>query len=240
MIERIRRYKRYQDYYALNCFEVRSAAVCTVIISWLLLCNLDLYEEFQIYQGDLKQIISVVVGGEFSLLGMSLAGMAIITSIFSQETIRMINSVDKNDTVNRVLSQFEFFALNLGIQMIYLITIYLTITSNKLLINKTSFVIVFILVIYHFCFNLFYIIALIENCIKINEIKNICNKITMIEKSNIDVANELRIDYMLAMLLKERNIDRAKMLNDLFQMLDKSNIQKRQDIKEYLRNYYGK
>lgn len=238
MIDRIKRYKRYRDYYALSSFEVRSGIACAVIISWLLFDKLEMYELFQLYQSDLKQIISVIIGGEFSLLGMSLAGMAIITSIFSQDEIKIINSIDTSDTINRVLSQFEFFALNIGFQMVYLIAIYLMLTSNKLLIDKIWFVTIFLVIVYHFCFNIFYIISLIENCIKINEIKGVCTKIATVEKSNVDIANELRIDYILKIIIEERNIDKARMLDDLFEMLDKTNIQNPQKIKDYLQNYY--
>jgi len=240
MVDRIRRYKRYRDYYAINCFEVQSAVFCTVVISYFLLNVLNLYGSFQTYQNDIKQIVSSVVGGEFSLLGMSLAGMAIITSIFSQDTLRIINMIDKNDTINRVLSQFEFFALNLAFQIIYLIMLYLVIASDKGVIAKTKFVLILVGIIYHFCFILFYIISLIENCIRVNELKNVCNKITTVEKSNIDIANELRIDYLLALVLKEHSIDKEKMLDVLFDMIDKSNLQQNQDIKKYLRDYYRK
>ncbi len=42
-----------------------------------------------------QQILLVVVGGEFTLLGMSLAGMAIITAMLSPEFMKPINKVDK-------------------------------------------------------------------------------------------------------------------------------------------------
>ena len=240
MIKRIKQYERYRDYYSLNCFEVQAALLCMIVISWLCIINLDLYECFTKYQNDLKQIISAVVGGEFSLLGMSLAGMAIVTSIFAPKTLKIISSFDYNNNIDIVLSQFEFFALNLAIQMVYLIVIYLTIISDKPLLNKGYFVIIFVVVIYHFCFNIFYIISLIENCIKINAIKNIGDRIDMIKKSNIDIANEVRIDYILAMLLKEKNIGKKILLNDLYKIIDEMNIPNKQDIKEYLSNYYGK
>lgn len=239
MIKRIRRYGRYRDYYALQCFEVRAAVFCTLVIS-LLFNNLKLYELFQTYQNDLKQIISTVVGGEFSLLGMSLAGMAIITSLFTPEMLNLVNSLDKNNAVGRVLSQFEFFAFNLAVQMVYLVVIYLTISSDEVLISKKYFFTIFIAVIYHFCFNIFYIISLIGNCIEINEIKNLCNKINTIKKSDVDIANEVRIDYILAMLTEERNIEKTTLINDLFKIIDKMNITNPEEIKNYILNYYGK
>lgn len=240
MFGRIKKYSRYSDYYAVKCFEIKIAIVLTVISSYFFLGKLDFYEHFLEYQDDIKQIILTLVGGEFTLLGMSLAGMAIITGIFSPEALKMINSVDKNDTINRILSQFEFSALNLGIQIAYLLFMYLLIVSNRAVTAFPIFAICFVVTIYHFIFNMFYIVALIGNCIKVNEIKNICTDISSFDRSNISIANEIRIDYILAMLLKERDIKRETMLKDLFNIIDKSNISNRQEIKDYLSNYYQK
>lgn len=44
--------------------------------------------------------------------------------------------------------------------------------------------------------------------------------------------------YILKIIIEERNIDKARMLDDLFEMLDKTNIQNPQKIKDYLQNYY--
>lgn len=240
MIERIKKYKRYKDYYTISCFEVRIAILVTISLAGLLLGRLNFYENFVEYQNDIKQILTVIIGGEFTLLGMSLAGMAIITAMFSTESLRIINSIDKNDTINRVLSQFEFSALNLGIQIVYLIALYLIIASNEETTAFPLFLLCFLVVTYHFTFNVFYIIALIGNCIRINEIKNKSNNIALISRSNIEVANEIRIDYILAILLKEKGINRDGMLKDLFNIIDKSKISNKQEIKDYLLSYYRK
>lgn len=240
MIARIKKYKRYGDYYAIKCFEVKIAILVTVILSYLFVVKLDCYNYFFVYQNDIKQVLLTLVGGEFTLLGMSLAGMAIITAMFSPEVLKIINSIDKNDTINRVLSQFEFSALNLGIQIVYLIVIYLSVASNAKVIIFPAFIICFLITSYHFTFNVFYIVSLIGNCIRINEIKNICTNISMIDKNYVSIANEVRIDYILALILKERGINRESMLKDLFNIIDQSNILNKQEIKEYLSHYYHK
>lgn len=240
MIGRIKKYKRYGDYYAIQCLEVKIAILATAIFSYLFLARSDFYNNFFEYQNDIKQLLLALIGGEFTLLGMSLAGMAIITAMFSPEVLRIINNIDKNDTINRVLSQFEFSALNLGIQITYLIVIYLSVVSDAKVIIFPAFTIVFIITAYHFTFNVFYIVALIGNCIRVNEIKNICTNISLIDKNYISIANEVRIDYILALILKERGINRENMMKDLFNIIDKSNILNKQEIKEYLSHYYKK
>lgn len=240
MIKRIRQYQRYRDYYALKTFEVKIALLVTVVLGCFFLVKFDFYKSFLDYQEDIKQLLLMLVGGEFTLLGMSLAGMAIITSIFPSEVLKVINRIDKNDTINRILSQFEFSALNLGIQATYLIIIYLLIISHQRLANMYVFSFSFSVVVYHYVFNIFYIVALIGNCIEINEIKNTCTDISSNDRCKLGVANEIRIEYILALLLKEKGITRNMLLTNLFDIIDKSNIGEKQEIKDYLSSYYQK
>ena len=238
MIERIRRYERWKDYFSLKCFEVWISIIATVTLYVGLFEILKIYESFYNIQSDLRQVILGILGGEFTLLGMSLAGMAIITSVIPMEALSIINRLDKSETINRVLSHFEFSAFNLAIQIAYFLLIYFSLLSERPVIGKIPFIICFIVVCYHFFFNLFYIIALIGECIEINMIKNNCEKIVSVTKTTIDIANEVRIDYILSELFKGENIE--KLRKDLSEMIDKSSISNKQDIKEYLKNYYGK
>ena len=98
----------------------------------------------------------------------------------------------------------------------------------------------FSVVVYHYVFNIFYIVALIGNCIEINEIKNTCTDISSNDRCKLGVANEIRIEYILALLLKEKGITRNMLLTNLFDIIDKSNIGEKQEIKDYLSSYYQK
>ena len=238
MIERIKSYNRYKDYYTFSCIEVKIATIITFILMFFIFGVLNFYEIFSVVQEDLKQIILAILGGEFTLLGMSLAGMAIITSLISPDFLHAIGKVDDNDTINRVLSHFEFSALNLGIQISYLLLVYFAFISTMEVLNKIPFIICSTLVCYHFFFNLFYIISLIGECLKINKIKTQSREIISLEKTIYDIANEFRIDFILAILLKEKNLNREQLLKELCSMIDKSNISDGEIIKEYFRNYY--
>lgn len=152
MIERIKSYNRYKDYYTFSCIEVKIATIITFILMFFIFGVLNFYEIFSVVQEDLKQIILAILGGEFTLLGMSLAGMAIITSLISPDFLHAIGKVDDNDTINRVLSHFEFSALNLGIQISYLLLVYFAFISTMEVLNKIPFIICSTLVCYHFFF----------------------------------------------------------------------------------------
>lgn len=239
MIERIKKYKRYKDYYTLSSFEVKWSICITVVTIVFLNCVLDFYQRFFSYCEGLKQIIMVMTGGEFTLLGMSLAGIAIVVALFSSEELKILEKVDKNDAINRVLSQFEFSAMNLSLQIIYLLIIYLILFNTKPVVAFWIFWGIIGLVMYHFCFNILYIVVLVGACIKLSSIKNKCNKIFQNDYSTIDMANEIRIEYLIKMILSNEGINRDKFLKDLFTMLDESQVKNKEEIKNYLKHHYG-
>lgn len=238
MFDRIKMYQRYRDYYAISSFEVRWSLIIMLAILILFNYVLDFYQEFLMYQEGVKQIITAILGGEFTLLGMSLAGIAIVISLISPDELRIIEKVDRNDTVSRVLSQFEFSALNLAVQIIYMFIIFVSLLSAKPKVCIGVFWILCALVIYHFCFNVLYIVSLIGSCIKLNSIKNQCYKVAKNDYSIIDSANEIRIEYLLKIVLKNTGIKREQFLQELFDLLDESQIKNKEEIKEYLRHHY--
>lgn len=238
MFERIKNYERYKDYYALNRFEVKASLIFSMVFEIIFFIFFEFYKNFSFYVDSVKDVILCIIAGNFGLLGMSLAGMAIITSLFTPEILRIINQIDRYDTVNRVLSSFEFSALNIILQIIYLIIIFFSLASEKTQISKIPFEIIFFLVVYHIFFNLLYILALIGNCIKLNNLKNSCETVKKIEKSLPDLANEVRIDYLLAITLKANKIDREEFIRVLDNMINSSDIREKKVLKEYLHNYY--
>lgn len=239
MFARIVSYQRYKDLYSWKCLEVKFSLVFTIVFYIFFLNILDLYEKMSLYIQNLKDSILCIIAGDFGLLGVNLAGMAIITSLFTPEIMEIIKRVDKKDTINRLLSSFEFSAFNVILQIIYMLLLYFSFSSDKPLLGKLIFSIIFVAVVYHTFFNLFYILALIGNCITINNIKNKCVTVKNWDKTIIDAANEIRVEYLLAIILKEKNIDRLEFINKLDNMIDISGMERKEEIKEYLHHYYG-
>lgn len=237
MFERIKKYKRYRDYITISTLEVKCAIICTLLfcISERLL---DIHKNIQEYSDILTNLILYIISGEFCLFGMVLAGIALVVSMITESMRKQMRKQKLSDLSERILSQFEFSAANLVVQIIYMIIIYLTLASDKVVLNKKEFYIVFILVVYHLSFNIFYILQLISNCIKLNSIKEKCETINRIEKSLLDSANEIRIDYILAILLNERNINRDDFLKKIDEMIEQGNYKNSIELKEYINNYY--
>ena len=137
-----------------------------------------------------------------------------------------------------MLSQFEFSAFNLTIEIVYIIFLQFCLASPKGVVDKSLFIIIFAIAIYHTFFNIFYILALIGNCIEINSVKDSCEVMPKLDKSKVNMANEIRIDYILAIILKERGIKKEDFLKELFHMIDQSGLKGGEDLKDYLQNYY--
>lgn len=131
MFSRIFSYQRYRDFYSWKSLEVRFSFVLTVCFYLIFFYMLNLYENISVYLESLKDVLLCIIAGDFGLLGMSLAGMAIITSLFTPETVKIINKIDKNDTINRILSSFEFSALNIVLQIIYMLLLFFVLSSDS-------------------------------------------------------------------------------------------------------------
>lgn len=239
MFKRIWIYKRYKDYVSLKSFEVYLAIVLTLLFSVALFGPLDVYGEFSYYEEVVNTICQCIIAGEFGLLGMSLAGMAIITSLLTANMLQAINKVDKNDTINRVLSQFEFSAFNLVLQIIYMLFLDVCLSSPRELVAKPAFIGIVVVSLFHLFFNVLYILALIGNCIEINSIKTSYELISEMEKTTVEAANEVRIDYILAVVLKDRDMNKKDMIKGLNEIIDKGNLKNGEEVKKYFHDYYN-
>ena len=83
-----------------------------------------------------------------------------------------------------------------------------------------------------------YIVSLVGSCISLSSIKNQCYKISQNAHSVIDLANEIRIEYLLKIVLANSGINRHKFLQELFSLLDESQVKNKEEIKDYLRHRY--
>lgn len=239
MFERIKKYKRYKDYITISSLEVKCAIICTVLFC-IIGRFLDIYQNIQEYSDILMNLVLYTISGEFCLFGMVLAGIALVVSLITESMRKQMKSQGLDDFSERIMSQFEFSAANLVVQIMYLFAVYLVLSSDRRVLDEKSFYAIFVFVIYHLSFNVFYILQLISNCIKLNSIKEKCGKINQIEKTLLDSANEIRIDYILAIMLKEKNINRDEFVKMIDEMIEKSNYEDSAKLKQYIHNYYYK
>ena len=79
MFDRIKKFNRYQDYYAFSSLEVKMAILFSVIFI-VVERKLEIYENIYEYSEPLMNLILYIISGEFCLFGMVLAGMALVIS----------------------------------------------------------------------------------------------------------------------------------------------------------------
>lgn len=238
MIEQFKHYEKWKELYRFNSIEAKIAIFSTSIFFILFLFGINLYENFLYMQKSISDFLLCIIGAEVGLLGIALAGMAIVTGMLDAETLAIINKVDEKDTVNRVLTSFAFLALNYIIQILYLVILYFCIISPAVLISKVPFLIIAIIIVYHFSFNIAYTLGLIGNCISLNEVKSNCNKITKLNKNIFEAANEVRIEYLIANLAHDKEINSEVILSDLIKIMERYEYPDKEELLKYLKRMY--
>lgn len=234
MIKMIGQYKRWKDYLNFKEAEVKISFLCVIVflsISMLL----DMRGNFAIYQEDIKTLIYSLIGGFIGIAGLALSGIAILTSMFSEKQIETIEKNNGKGIIERIMSSFAFLAFNVVLTVIYMILLVLFIISNYRVPGAVAFYAIEALTVYAICFNLFYTVSLVFNCIQCFGIKRIYDVNS--EKDFFDKANELRIDYILSFVLKQNNITREEFLKTLDKYSVQSEYEK--ELIEYFKKYYG-
>jgi len=198
---------------------------------------LDIYSDFQYFQDGIKNVCLYIASSLIGLIGILLAGMAFITSLLSEDKRIIINKVSKPGSIESILVSFEFLAFIIGIQVFEFFFIYLAIHSPKEIITELLFYLVAFMSIYFFTFTIFYTISLIGNCVKLHSIVNDIDKVTYSKNNLISKANEVRIDFILKLILD--TTDSQNFVEELEKYVINSNIEHKEAIKMYFRNYYN-
>lgn len=239
MFERIKKYKRYKDYFAMSTIEVKFSCLSTIVFL-VIEYYLRIYNNIGEFSDSIMNLILYIISGEFCLFGMILAGITLIVSLITKSMRVYMDKYDMKNLSERILSQFEFSAFNLVIQIMYLFIAYLALGRNVQVIDKKMFLLMYALIVYHLSFNVFYILQLLGNCIQLNNIKDKCEKVEQLEKNVYEIANEIRIDYLLALVLKDKNINKYEFIQTLDEMLEKGNYKDKKQVRKYFHSYYDK
>ena len=72
--------------------EVKWAAGISIFMEFLF-AVLSLHSNFSIYENDLCSLIQCVIAGLISLIGVAIAGIAIVIALFTTEEIKTINEL---------------------------------------------------------------------------------------------------------------------------------------------------
>ncbi|MFJ7932114.1 hypothetical protein [Peribacillus sp. NPDC096448] len=208
---RLTRNKRWFDFVNFKNLECQAALLFAIVL--LVVINLlHVHETFSSFLIAFQNITLGIAQALIGMLGFVLAGIAIITSTLKKDVVKKIEQVNGKGTIEQILSSFEFLAINISISIVLFYVVYLMLYSPSKLIGTGFFNCMVFLISYLFIFTIFYSAALVSNCAKLFLINNTYEEIVTNEKKLIEVANEVRIDFMLNALFQENQISKEEFL----------------------------
>lgn len=238
MIGKFSEMKKWKDYINLKEFEVKTSLLLTFLIV-MILRWIGFYEHFNIYSEIVLDIIPVLLGGFIGLIGFTLAGIAIVTTMLDKNIVERVERVNEVDVVDEVLTNFEFAGFNIGIVIVILIILPFMLSGVLPVLNSFVFWIVLCLALYYILFNLFYVISLISNCVKLYKIKKVYDELVRVDKNFMNKVNEIRIDFLIEEMLldkyKESTVIKEKMLS----FAKRVENEEKDQIIMYFKKYYS-
>lgn len=229
---------RFFDLFNIKEMEVKlSIAFSTVIIA--IFMYLQLYDKFFLFEEKLSSIIEMSIGSFVGLLGFSVSGIAIIITLFTKDETLLISKLNGENVIERILGSYKFLSISLSVEILYLFVINICISSDKKIIGEISFWFVIALCVYHFCFNIFYLVALIKNCIEMYKIKQIYSELQKIDTNFTNDKNEVMIDFILSSLMNICNCSQNEVCTGLIDFTQNSSIKEKERLVNYFQARYG-
>jgi len=226
------------DLFNIKEWEVKSSILVTIIFVGFFR-YVNLYENIAEFIGVLCSSMECLIGALIGLLGFTLSGITIIVSLFTKEEIKLIKRVNNKDIVAEVLSSYVFLAENVAVQCVCLFIIDIILNSNLPIVDIRLFYFLIIIEVYHIAFIIFYTTALVKNCIKIYRIKSLYDDLDSVEKRDYELANEIKIDYILGIIMKKYDISLEEIASDIINLIEESEIENKDKVIRYIKNQYN-
>lgn len=200
---------------------------------------ISLYSNFPLFESLLDSIFQCIIAGLISLLGMAIAGVAIVITLFSTEQVKIIEELKKG-AYEILLEDFHWFALVAILEIALFIAIEFLI---KLPYNLPS-IFLFYLIIFYFTYSVFYVLfygsSLIGNCIKLSKLRCTIDEISSEKKSKFEATNELVLDFLISKLLSTKNVTKKDFYIELISIVKESELSNKDELIQYLYERYIK
>lgn len=217
--------------------EVRWSLVVSAFLEVLLIL-INFYANFSLYTDDLCSLLQCLIGALVSLIGVAVAGVAIVISLFSREQIAIIEDI-KAGAFKVLLEDFKWLALISGLDTAVLVGMLLIIKTPFPLVPAYLLYSISFLLIYVFFYLLFYCYALIGNCIRLYAIRNTIEEISMQTKSVPVSALEFQIDFLVSELLKHDKSEAKKFYSKIITLAESSKSDNKKEVLKYLKDRYA-
>jgi len=157
--------KKYNDLINLKkSKESRVTFILAVLLT--LVATYIAFKDYNLILEYLNSIIPVFIGGMFTILGLSLAGLAIVTATLGEKFLSIIIQQKKLYKIISIIFNFYFSGFIIGIT-IFLLTFALLVLKIPLPFSLVLFIIFFFVNVYIALFSIIYSIMLLGTCIRL-------------------------------------------------------------------------
>ena len=150
--------------------EVKWALLAAILLQAFFVC-LKLNSNFLLYEEVSCDILQGLISGIIGLIGVAVAGVAIVITLFSPSQVKIIENLSPG-AFGEILRDFKWLALLSAFETgLFILTIFIIRTPLPVAPPLVFYLFSFLLA-YSIFYLLFYGYALISNCIKLSHIKN--------------------------------------------------------------------
>lgn len=217
--------------------EVKWAAGVSLLMEGLFVV-LSLHSNFTIYENDVCSLIQCVIAGLIGLIGVAIAGIAIVIALFTADQIKMINKL-KPGIFDVLLYDFEWFALISTIETAVFVAVIFVIRSPYPVAPIALFYTSTFLLLYGVFYLLFYGCALIGNFIKMARIKCSLDTVLTESKSTPISALEVQLDFLVSKLFHGDKQASHEFYAELIGLIEKSSMSNKNEVVNYLKTRYA-
>lgn len=213
----------------------RAIIFSSIILGFIVI--IDFCSIFLKNVGEVRALILALIGGLLGLLGISIAGIAIVISMFTSSDIKAINGL-RPKSFEKVLKTFEYFALDIVLEILLFISIYLLMLSDIPAPPPIGFYLLCGFLVYSFSYILFYGWALLGNCLALSNIKCLVDDIAAEKKSKFEWLNEAAIEQLVEIIYRASKQPSDSFYTTLIQNILKSDLPNKEDLATYIDKRY--
>ncbi|MEE6452551.1 hypothetical protein RAH41_18470 [Gottfriedia acidiceleris] len=237
IINRFTQSGKWKDFINFKSFECKVSFFISLLFV-LFIYVIDVYNNLEHYLVDIQNITLYIVQALIGAIGMIIAGVAIVMSVFNKEVMKQLKKLNRKEDIRKIFDSFEFLAFNIGIAIMIFLLVHISLFNDKVIVPKFFFYLLFGVLFYFFSFIIFYSISLISNTIKIFFISDTYSEINDYEKNIFIQANEIRIDYIIKSLFNGK-VTKEEFLSNLEKHLEASDVDDEEAIRQYFKKYYS-
>lgn len=156
-------------------------SILLMLLTLVFFSNIDIYNEFNNYKSMLQTLSLTAIQSFISLIGIIIAGLAIIISVSTKEFRDLSKKIEKNKGLKNVLNSFKLLSIITGIAVVILLMFHILLFNNYSVSNFVFYLFTS-LASYLFYFVIFYTISLIIIIIDLYDVFSVYDEILDQEK----------------------------------------------------------